>query len=385
MAYYQILKKRRLDLNLSIQDIAIQTHLSPEFIRAIEENNLDVFSDDFSFVRYFVHSYADVIGVNWAVIAPEVDATISAYAHARDMAITQAQRKMIENMPAAKKKGTKKRRRRKHIFSNMAGALSRKMNWDPKNQLSRTLIFTAIGALTFLAVLSLAVDALSERNIRNAELAKQEELKKKEEETQRLADQFKSQKDASSQAEKQENAIPVTVTAAADTVNGFTVENALSDSEPISIAFQCAAQMSVTVYVNGTQNTSHTFDQSWTYTFQSGTDTLIELEISGYQANDQITVNNTAVPLQETGFTDGYGVVTLQFTGSANQSSQDQSSDQSQEPDQLNTEQTPTQEDYSQSEEYVESGQGELNSEDQGIEDPYAAGSYTDPDSEYYE
>lgn len=56
MAYYQILKKRRLDLNLSIQDIAIQTHLSPEFIRAIEENNLDVFSDDFSFVRYFVHS-----------------------------------------------------------------------------------------------------------------------------------------------------------------------------------------------------------------------------------------------------------------------------------------------------------------------------------------
>lgn len=53
------------------------------------------------------------------------------------------------------------------------------MNWDPKNQLSRTLIFTAIGALTFLAVLSLAVDALSERNIRNAELAKQEELKKK--------------------------------------------------------------------------------------------------------------------------------------------------------------------------------------------------------------
>lgn len=181
--------------------------------------------------------------------------------------------------------------------------------------------------------------------------------RKKEEETQRLADQFKSQKDASSQAEKQENAIPVTVTAAADTVNGFTVENTLSDSEPISIAFQCAAQMSVTVYVNGTQNTSHTFDQSWTYTFQSGTDTLIELEISGYQANDQITVNNTAVPLQETGFTDGYGVVTLQFTGSANQSSQDQSSDQSQEPDQLNTEQTPTQEDYSQSEEYVESGQ----------------------------
>lgn len=49
-----------------------------------------------------------MIGVNWAVIAPEVDATISAYAHARDMAITQAQRKMIENMPAAKKKGTKK-------------------------------------------------------------------------------------------------------------------------------------------------------------------------------------------------------------------------------------------------------------------------------------
>ena len=56
MAYYHILKERRTNLKLSIQDVSNQTRLAPQYIQAIEEHNLDVFSDDFSFVRYFVHA-----------------------------------------------------------------------------------------------------------------------------------------------------------------------------------------------------------------------------------------------------------------------------------------------------------------------------------------
>ena len=56
MRYYEILKKRRTDLKLSIQDVSAQTRLAPEYIKAIEDNDLDVFSDDLSFVRYFIRS-----------------------------------------------------------------------------------------------------------------------------------------------------------------------------------------------------------------------------------------------------------------------------------------------------------------------------------------
>ena len=73
MAYYHILKERRTNLKLSIQDVSNQTRLAPQYIQAIEENNLDVFSDDLSFVRYFVHAYSDAIGVNWQAISDEVD------------------------------------------------------------------------------------------------------------------------------------------------------------------------------------------------------------------------------------------------------------------------------------------------------------------------
>ena len=95
MAYYHILRQRRQDLNLSIEYVSSQTRLAPQYIQAIEQHNLDVFSDDFSFVRYFVHAYCDAIGVNWVVIKDEVDADINAYARQRSMALSQAQKKLI--------------------------------------------------------------------------------------------------------------------------------------------------------------------------------------------------------------------------------------------------------------------------------------------------
>ena len=115
MAYYHILKERRTNLKLSIQDVSNQTRLAPQYIQAIEENNLDVFSDDLSFVRYFVHAYSDAIGVNWQAISDEVDMDVNEFAHQRDMALTMAQRRMVEQMASVQKskKTTKEKRRRR--------------------------------------------------------------------------------------------------------------------------------------------------------------------------------------------------------------------------------------------------------------------------------
>ena len=104
MAYYHILKERRTNLKLSIQDVSNQTRLAPQYIQAIEEHNLDVFSDDLSFVRYFVHAYSDAIGVNWQAISDEVDVDVNEFAHQRDMALTMAQRRMVEQMASVERK-----------------------------------------------------------------------------------------------------------------------------------------------------------------------------------------------------------------------------------------------------------------------------------------
>ncbi len=74
--------------------------------------------------------------------------------------------------------------------------------------------------------------------------------------------------------------------------------------------------MHVVIFVNGTQNTAHDFTGSWNFSLQSGTQTLVELEIQGYQEGDTITVNQKQVPIEASGFTEGYGVVSLQFNES---------------------------------------------------------------------
>lgn len=326
MYYYQLLKKRRLDLNLSVQDVAIQTQLSPEYIRAIEENNLDVFSDDFSFVRYFVRAYAEAIGINWEAIAPQVDAFISSYAAARDAAITQAQKKMIDDMSSKKKtENSEKKNRRKSgkklkSFSTIAGQISRKMNWDPKNRLSRTVVIAGVAVLAALAILSSAVDALSSHNLQNAQLARQAELKAKEEETQRLAEQLKSQKNqdgtaenVQTPAENEPQNANVRIENDSEFMNAYHVSGAVSETSPVKIDFSMIPAGSVTLYLNGEQTGSQDIDGSWSYEFTASDACTLEIEMHGYSEADTVTVNGKALSLNPDGFSDGYGIVVLYF------------------------------------------------------------------------
>lgn len=190
MTYYQILKQRRIDLKLTIQDVSVQTRLAPEYIQAIEENNLDVFSDDYSFVRYFVHSYANAIGVNWNAIQNEVDQTIKYYAHKKNMALTMAQQQIVKNIPNEKASQRKRKKRRRSRFQSSVTRVSRMLHW-PKQKLSRIAIFVIGGALAVL----LAANGISsymsthEENVREAQ--RKAELQAKEQETQKLSEQRK--------------------------------------------------------------------------------------------------------------------------------------------------------------------------------------------------
>lgn len=319
MAYYHILKRRRLDLNLSVQDISIQTHLAPEYIRAIEENNLDVFSDDFSFVRYFVRAYCDAIGVNWQAVQPEVEATIAAYAHARDQALTEAQKRMAQSMPATTKKKKRKGKRRKirsHPLQNSAALLSRKLNWQNRDQLSKGIIITVVCVLAGLIALNYVVDAISARSIANAKAEKQAELAEKEKETQMLASQYASQKKPAETTEEQPETPAIEVSAEGDDVNHFTVSNAVGSVSSLALEFTLVEDTSIQVWVDDAEVGSTLSSEAWSLDVPVEQDCTITIYFSNYTDGDYLHVSHVTVPIDGSGFNYGEGYVVLHVTGS---------------------------------------------------------------------
>lgn len=311
MTYYQILKQRRLDLNLSVQDISIHTHLAPEYIRAIEDHNLDVFSDDFSFVRYFVHSYCDAIGVNWEAVVREVDADITAYARMRDQALTDAQRRMVETMPSASQKKTT-HRKKKSRFVNSAASLSRKLNWDSSNRLSRLVVGAAIVGLVALVTLSSIMDAVNAKNRENAQIAQQTELQKKEQETQRLAEERKNQKGTETQKE-----FPAPQIQAADQKNAFYIAGLISEETPMQIRIVLEEPSAVTISSNGVVLTQENVRQEFTYEASVESARDLSVVIDSWNKDDTLEINGKRLSLQSEGLSEGQEATVLLHVVSA--------------------------------------------------------------------
>ncbi len=297
MSYYQILKQRRLDLNLSIQDLAIQTRLKPEYIRAIEENNLDIFSDDFSYVRYFVHGYCDAIGVNWNLIKDEVDANINAYAAARDQALYQAQVKMIQSMPSvttAKKttRANRKKRKRRSLLSS-AGKLSRSISWGNQNRLSRLILVCAICVVGGLALVSYVGQQRAAKSLEQQKIARANELKAEEETTQRLAEDRKSRQDDSSTPVQTTLQIAPTSTKGVYDINGFNPANST-----IHIDITPGNEQTVTILWNDTPAFSSQVKSLFVYDLNAKEDGTITLIFANEQAQSKVKIDDLEIPAE---------------------------------------------------------------------------------------
>ncbi len=300
MPYYQILKQRRLDLNLSVQDIAIQTRLKPEYVRAIEENNLDVFSDDFSYVRYFVHGYCDAIGVRWDMIRDEVDATISAYASARDQALAQAQMRMIESVKpirADEKTARKNRRRRKSTaFKKSAGRLSRNLSWGRQNKLAKLIIVVTACAVVFLAGFSYFSRSSARKMIEAQEQERQAKLQEQEATTQRMADELKNRKESNAPAPEQPAPTWLPVTFTYNTYTGLWQIDGLDASNPV-LHFEItpAYWEYVSLYFNDQPVFSDSISSLFTYDLNVAAGGTLCLGFSSLESAGTVTINGTTL------------------------------------------------------------------------------------------
>lgn len=239
MAYYHILKQRRMDLHLSIEYVSSQTRLAPEYIQAIEEHNLDVFSDDFSFVRYFVRAYCDAIGVNWQVVSNEVDADIENYARMRSMALSQAQKKMVRQMPNARSSRNVKRNSRSG-FQKSVSSISRNIQWKNNRKIKRWLIIGTCCVAVFVLA-NLWLDARSASLQSQQEQARQEELREKEEETDRLAKQRQEERESEE----------LSFEAVSGLLNTYQISNVLETTKSFTISIELPESTTILLYQDG--------------------------------------------------------------------------------------------------------------------------------------
>ncbi|MDE6195628.1 MAG: helix-turn-helix domain-containing protein, partial [Erysipelotrichaceae bacterium] len=60
-----LLKQRREELGLSIEEVSHRTRLTIKYIKAIEEGDISYFKDDLSYLRFFLRSYCETIDLDF--------------------------------------------------------------------------------------------------------------------------------------------------------------------------------------------------------------------------------------------------------------------------------------------------------------------------------
>lgn len=309
MAYYHILKERRTNLKLSIQDVSNQTRLAPQYIQAIEEHNLDVFSDDFSFVRYFVHAYCDAIGVNWQAIADEVDMDINEVAHQKDMALTMAQRRMVQQMASVQKKKKSSTKKKKSWFQKHVSQTSSSLSTN-QSQLIKVLVLIGIVGLCVLSVINFGLRAISSQKLATQEVLRQEQLSKKEQETNKLANQRKKAKEAAA----------LVVEKMDGETNAYQLSNIQSDVKKLDLSITLPTKSKITLTKDGETINDDTkvYTGTFTHSLELSENCTFEISIETYSDNS-ITIDGKEISFDKTDWQEGEpAVITLQV-GKGNQ------------------------------------------------------------------
>lgn len=130
------LKQKRLELGLTIEEVSEKTRLTIKHIKAIEEGDISYFKDDLSYLRFFLKSYCDVLGLDFEDMKEELHDSIDDYttsfskqAVAQHEAIERgvkenAQKLKKTKAKTAKKSKPKKARQRRKIDMSLVSFLA---------------------------------------------------------------------------------------------------------------------------------------------------------------------------------------------------------------------------------------------------------------------
>lgn len=81
-----ILREKRLEKGLTLEDVSKKTRLLVPYLRAIEEGNVEFFKNDLSYVSYYVRYYSTELGIDYNSFKDDIEATIYEYTKSLDVA-----------------------------------------------------------------------------------------------------------------------------------------------------------------------------------------------------------------------------------------------------------------------------------------------------------
>lgn len=99
----KFLKENRVKLGLSIADISDITKMNINIIRNIEEGNVAYFSNDLTYLRYYIKSYSNAVNVDFDSIEQELDKTTLAYTQSIQTLEDEKIVKLNENIKVKRK------------------------------------------------------------------------------------------------------------------------------------------------------------------------------------------------------------------------------------------------------------------------------------------
>ncbi len=109
----KLLKEKRETLGLSIEDVSERTRLTPKHIKALEQGELSFFREDLSYLRYFVKSYCDVVGLDFEDLKDKLRQDIHDYTTSFIVNTELSHQEMERNIANSEKLSNVKTKRKK--------------------------------------------------------------------------------------------------------------------------------------------------------------------------------------------------------------------------------------------------------------------------------
>lgn len=100
----QFLKENRINQNLTITDISNITKMNINIIRNIEEGNVAYFSNDFTYLKYYIKAYSDAVNVDFKSLEETLNKEMLEYTQSVETIKEEKINKLNQNINQKKSK-----------------------------------------------------------------------------------------------------------------------------------------------------------------------------------------------------------------------------------------------------------------------------------------
>ena len=176
--FSKLLKEKRKQAGLSIDDVCEKTRLTQKHIKALEDGNMEFFRDDLSYMRFFVKSYCEAVGMNYEDIKDLLRDSIDDYTQTISISALKDHEEMEKNI-AHSEKLTKVRNTQEHAHVRT----SFKQNKDKKihKRIDFSLLSFVGAAAVVVLVVGISLWTLGQSDDKDSEVKKEQPIADKQE------------------------------------------------------------------------------------------------------------------------------------------------------------------------------------------------------------